>query len=349
MASFLLTPFSSFIVAGGIGLLFVVIALVMDFSSNFFIGPLGLFAIALVSWLSSRSLENALKQLRIINQELDQRVAARTEELAEAYHILEDQARELARANLRLENQAAALSEANERLQSLDGLKSKFVSDVTHELRTPINNLTIYMEMLRAGKADKQGRFMDVLQEETNRLAQLVQDVLDLSRMELGTTKVEFGWISVNTLVDQVVTANQLQAESKGVALIFEPLENLPPIWADANQLNQILNNLIGNAVNYTDDGKVQVYTSYEMSSGMVCLQVEDTGMGIDPDDIPHVFDRFYRGQQASQSAIRGTGLGLAITKEIVEAHHGTIEVESQVGAGTTFTVRLPVTEPEDI
>ncbi|MEW5871221.1 MAG: ATP-binding protein [Chloroflexota bacterium] len=342
MASVLLRPYASFIAAGFISLLLVIIAISQQYTPAFLIGTVGMFAIAFVSWLSARSLENALQELRVINQELDQRVAQRTHELAQANQALETQARQLARTNITLEKQTFELAEANQRLQSLDQLKSKFVSDVSHELRTPISNLKIYVEMLRFGKREKLEQFLGVLQEEIERLAQLIEDILDLSRMELGTTKTEFAWVALNRVVEQVVLANQLRAEAKGLEIAFEPAQGLPSVWVDAKQINQVTNNLVGNAVNYTLQGRVLVSTHFDPQEQHIRLQVKDTGIGIDPLDIPHVFERFYRGMQASQSSIRGTGLGLSITKEIVERHKGRIEVQSQVGSGTTFIVYLP-------
>ncbi len=357
VSSVLLTPSASFVTALSIGAMISVIGFLYNVSAGFYLSTFPLLAIALVSWLTARSLENALTDLRLINQELDARVIRRTQELAQANQQLGAQAYELAQANLQLaqqaddlsnanaclERQTQELSSANEKLKSLDRLKSKFVSDVTHELRTPISNLTIYMEMLRLGKAERQERYIKVLEEEINRLAQLVQDVLDLTRMELGTRKTEFHWIDFNQVIDQVFIANHLRAEVKGLKMAFEPAAYMPPLWADASQLKQVATNLIGNAVNYTPKGEIKIRTLYDAGQKHAVLQVEDTGMGIHVEDLPHIFERFYRGAQASQSSIPGTGLGLSITKEIVETHKGRIEIASQLGSGSTFTIFLPV------
>jgi signal transduction histidine kinase len=322
LASMLLRPYASLVAAAGITLLFLGGAIVLQVKTNFFVGPLAFFAVAFLSWLSSNSLESALKELRLINKELDARVELRTQELAEA-------------------NQR--LYKANEQLKSLDVLKSKFVSDVTHELRTPISNLRIYMEMLRAGKVEKQAQYLDVLQEETMRLSRLVEDVLDLSRMERGTKKAEFTWLEINQLVEPVVMANKVRADTKNLELIFDQGKDLRPIWADGNQIKQVVNNLLGNALNYTRQGKILVQTGFDTARKEVWLKVKDTGVGIIPEDLPHLFERFYRGRHASQSNIRGTGLGLAITKEIVDEHKGSIEVDSMLDVGSTFTIYLPI------
>lgn len=274
-----------------------------------------MFAIAVVSWISAQVLENALRDLREINIDLDRRVEIRTQELAEA----------------------------NERLKGLDELKSRFVSDVSHELRTPISNLSIYLEMLEEGDARNTARYLAVLREETSRLKKLVADVLDLSRMETGTVESQFEWQCINDIAEQVFIANQLRADVKGLQMEFIPADDLPEIYMDRDQLNQALNNLVGNSVNYTERGHVIIRTLHDMASAQIVIEISDTGMGIADEDIGHIFDRFYRGKRAGQSSIPGTGLGLAITQEIVERHGGNIQVQSRVGIGTTFSINLPV------
>jgi signal transduction histidine kinase len=335
MSSFLLHSSASFLVALLIALEHAIIWNIMELNISFSpFGMIGFFVFALISWLAARSLEAALLEAREVNRHLDELVDERTKELADANLQLEDQARELAQVNLRL--------------TELDQLKSKFVSDVSHELRTPISNLTIYLEMLETAKPERRERYRTVLQEETRRLDTLVSDILDLSRMEMGVTKIEFGWINLNDIVDQVVTANQPRADVKDVMISFEPGDDLPAVWADANQINQAINNLVGNAVNYTPKGNIWVSTQVDTTADCLCLRVKDTGFGIKDEDKPHLFERFYRGAQAGQSTIPGTGLGLAITKEIIEGHGGTIELESALGEGTTFTVTLPLGKPEN-
>lgn len=347
IASVLLRPYASFIVAGMIGAIFLIVGLALEAPSLYSAKPLGLFAIAVVSWLSARSLEHAIKEVRQINQELDQRVLDRTRELARANSQLEEQARELAEANGRLEKQAEELSEANTKLKSLDRLKSKFVADVTHELRLPISNLKIYVEMLQVGNPERRERYTAVLQEEITRLARLVEDILDITRMELGTKKMEFKWVNFNQLVEQVVVANRPRAETKGLTLLYELDRNLPELWGDSQQLTQVMTNLIGNAINYTPKGMVKVTTSFDALHHQAIAVVQDTGFGISGEDIPHLFGRFYRGIRASQSDIPGTGLGLAITKEILDCHQGHISVQSQEDVGSTFTVTLPIDAPQ--
>ncbi len=334
LASVLIRPIASFVLAAIITIESILVALQLNLVPDYYFTAFGMFAIAFVSWLTSRNLENALRDLRIINLELDQRVEERTNELANANAQLEQQAQELAKANVQL--------------KELDKLKSKFVSDVSHELRTPISNLAIYLEMLAKGSPTKRERYLEVLQEETTRLQSLVSNVLDLSRMEKGVTATNFVWTDINALVANMVTANRLGAEAKGLALNFMPEADLPKVLVDVDLINQALINLIANAINYTPVGNVNVKTCFDEDESQVVLEIADTGVGIADDDIRHIFERFYRGTQAGQSTIPGTGLGLAITKEIIEKHGGSISLESEVGVGSTFTICLPVARTED-
>lgn len=247
--------------------------------------------------------------------ELEARVAARTQELAQA----------------------------NERLLELDRLKTKFVSDVSHELRTPITNLQLYLDLLKHGKPEKRDHHLTVLRQQANRLTRLVEDILDLSRLELGDRRIAFASVDLNELVEQVVMTHQPLADNANLRLTFEPGPGLPFVQGEVNQLAQVVTNLVANALNYTPVGSVTVRTYLEEKH--VCLNVMDTGIGIDPEDLPHLFERFYRGKQVSQGVVPGTGLGLAIVKEIVDLHRGSIEVNSQGGKGSAFSVRLPFAE----
>jgi len=158
----------------------------------------------------------------------------------------------------------------------------------------------------------------------------------------ISTGKVPSRYLrDLNEIVEQVVTVHLPLAEAENLDLHFAPQENLPFIYGERNQIAQVVTNLIANALNYTQIGKIQVYT-YASEQGDVYLQVEDTGMGIEAEDLPHIFERFYRGEQQGDSNMPGTGLGLGIVREIVNLHQGEIEVESKVGEGSTFKVIFP-------
>lgn len=216
------------------------------------------------------------------------------------------------------------------------------MSDVSHELRTPIANLKLYIDLLERGKPEKRTEYLTVLHQQIRRVTGLVDDILDLSRLEQRKLQgVTFEAVKLNEVIEQVVLAHQPRAEADGLTLTFAPARGLPSVRGDANQLAQVITNLIANALNYTASGYVRVSTfGY---SQLICLSVDDSGSGIDLQDLPHIFERFYRGHRVIKNEVPGTGLGLAIVKEIVELHEGRIEVDSQPGHGTTFRVWLPL------
>ncbi len=254
---------------------------------------------------------NALQRAEVLKT-LEQRVADRTRELAAA----------------------------NERLQELDRLKSKFVSDVSHELRTPVTSLSLYVDLLEHGKPEKHSYYVAQLRQQTDRLRTMINEILDLARLERDQHEVSLTPIDLNSIVEHVVATQQAASTAAGLQLTCEVAEQMPLVLAQPEQLSRAVTNVVANAVKYTRSGTVQVKT--EITDGRVGISVTDTGIGIAPEDVPHLFERFYRGKQVAQSAIPGTGLGLAIVKEIVEAHGGTVEVESQLDVGSTFRLWLP-------
>jgi PAS domain S-box-containing protein len=241
----------------------------------------------------------------------------------------------------RVKERTSELAAANERLTELDRLKSKFIADVSHELRTPLAVLNTRVYLLENGLPEKRTEYLTGLRGQIERLTQFVNTVLDLSRLELGKGKIEFEPVDLNEVVDQVTAALEPRAEASGLRLNVAYASPLPPVQGEFNQLAQVATNLIANAINYTANGHIDVSTGIE--GHMIYLRVQDTGMGIASDDIPHLFERFYRGERAGQTKIAGSGLGLSIVKEIIDLHNGDIQVESQVGRGTTFLVTLPI------
>ncbi len=226
--------------------------------------------------------------------------------------------------------------------KELDHLKDMFVSDVSHELRTPTTNIRLYLELLEDAPPEKTPKYLSVIKEQSQLLTKLVEDILDLSRLAMAKArKIEFEKMDLNLLAEQVVTAHLPLADATGLDLIFEPCPDLPTIQGDQIQMSRVITNLVSNAVRYTQKGNVSVRT-YK-SDSQVCLAVHDTGIGIESGDLPHIFERFYRGQGVRQSKIHGTGLGLSIVKEIVELHDGSIEVNSEFGKGSTFKIMLPI------
>lgn len=228
------------------------------------------------------------------------------------------------------------------RQRDLDRLKDHFISDVSHELRTPATNLGLYLELLERATPEKRAEYQSILMGQSRLLMNLIDDILDLSRLTIGKArKIEMEAVDLNLLAEQVITAHKPLAEVSELQLIFEPCPDLPPVRGEQNQLARLITNLVSNAIRYTLNGQVRVRTY--LKDGQACLEVQDTGIGIEPEDQPHLFERFYRGRQVRQSKIHGTGLGLAIVKEIADLHGGCLSIQSQVGVGSTFQTWLPL------
>lgn len=228
------------------------------------------------------------------------------------------------------------------RQKELDRLKDMFVADVSHELRTPTTNINLYLELLESAPIEKRKHYIDVIKEQGKLLSRLVEDILDLSTLTMSRAKkVEFSPVNLNLLTEQVVTAHQPVADAAGIRLTFVPDPFLPSIMGEQNQIARLINNLVSNAVRYTKEGEVTL-TTYQGKNNVV-IKIEDTGIGIDIEDIPHIFERFYRGKFVRQTNIHGTGLGLAIVKEIMDLHEGKIRVDSIFGKGSTFYAIFPL------
>ncbi|MFQ5436796.1 MAG: ATP-binding protein, partial [Anaerolineae bacterium] len=227
------------------------------------------------------------------------------------------------------------------RLKNVDRLKSQFITDVSHELRTPVTNLKLYTDLLMRTPAEKHGRYFEVLQIQVSRLEQIIEDILTLSRLEGNRLNLEPNPVDINMIAAQSVKTLQSKAKAAGLAVNFMPYPSAELVCSEPALLRQLINSLAQNAINYTSEGKVDIIISQPPDSGFVELVVKDTGAGIDAEERPFIFDRFFRGKIASHSNISGSGLGLTIVREIVELLDGKIELESELGKGTKVTVRL--------
>ncbi len=228
--------------------------------------------------------------------------------------------------------------------KEVERLKDQFISSVSHELRTPLTNLKLYLTLLERGQPEKQRYYLTTLQREAERLHYLVENLLSLSRLDLGEAEISRMPTDVNVLVRLLVEDRETMAADRGLTLEAELAEDLPYALVDRPMIEQVLTNLLTNAMNYTPwGGKIVVRTAKRVEEGRswVTISIEDTGAGIPPEELPYIFERFYRGEAARRSGVPGTGLGLAICKEIVDRHGGRITVESEEGKGSTFTVWL--------
>jgi two-component system phosphate regulon sensor histidine kinase PhoR len=228
-------------------------------------------------------------------------------------------------------------------------MKNDFVSNVSHELRTPLASIRAYVEMLIDGEAEDERtkrEFYEVIQNEANRLGRLIDDILNISRIESGLVKVNKQPQSLGVIIKEAVEVIAPQARHKNIAIA----EGLTPIFyrtlADRDMLYQAILNLLSNAVKYTPDGgRIDVQTTVDETKRRVVTRIIDTGVGIPAKDLPYVFDKFYRAEANNRMA-KGTGLGLSLVKQIVETvHGGTVFVESQVGRGSCFGFELKLVD----
>lgn len=236
--------------------------------------------------------------------------------------------------------------------QRLENMRKEFVANVSHELRTPLTSIKSYAETLLDGALDNtetSEKFLGIINAEADRMTRLVRDLLQLSRFDNQQMKWNFERISLARLVKSAVERMKLEAEARRQELECFVFGTVPDIEGDYGRLEQVVFNIIGNAIKYTpEEGKVTVYVGVIYNE--VYLKVTDNGIGIPSEDMPRIFERFYRVDKARSREMGGTGLGLSIAKEIVEAHAGSISVNNRTGGGTEVMVRLPVggTEPEN-
>jgi len=228
-------------------------------------------------------------------------------------------------------------------------MKTDFVSNVSHELRTPLAGIKAYIEMLLDGDAEDpetRQEFHEIISGETDRLSRLIDNILNLARIESGVVKVAVEPMDLTAVVKSTCEVAAPQAKAKAIELV----ESLAPVFtqveADRDMINQAVMNLVSNAIKYTPEGgTVRVGTRIEDHRGVAVVEVADSGVGIPPEDLPHLFDKFYRVKSSCKMA-KGTGLGLALVKHIVETlHRGTLTVRSTVGdnSGSVFTIELPI------
>jgi PAS domain S-box-containing protein len=224
--------------------------------------------------------------------------------------------------------------------------KSEFLANVSHQLRTPVTNLKTYHYLLEKGEPEKWGHYVDIIGNEVNALAHLVQDVLEITELDVGPIVTDWLPVPPSVLVRSIVEGHRAEAEAAGLEMRATlPEGPLPPVLGSAHRLGQALNHIVENALLYTHEGQVVVGARLgkESATAEIIIWVSDTGPGIPVHEQKHVFDRFFRGHAAEPGHIVGTGLGLAVARLIVQAHRGYIEVESAYGEGSTFQIHLPV------
>ncbi|MBX6377138.1 MAG: hypothetical protein IRY95_01145 [Clostridia bacterium] len=229
--------------------------------------------------------------------------------------------------------------------ERLEQMRREFVANVSHELRTPLTVVKSYVEALQDGTwrdEEVAPRFLGVVAAETDRMVRLVNDLLTLSRLDYHEAALKLSEVDVPMLVRKVHARFADRCREKGIALHEDCPGGLPPALADADQVETVLVNLVSNAVDFTPSGG-RIRTRCRREGDVLAVSVEDTGIGIPEEDLPRIFERFYRVDKGRSREYGGTGLGLAIARQIVEAHGGRIAIQSAQGKGTTVHFTLPL------
>ena len=283
-------------------------------------------------------------------------IAEQNHELLGALAELSQRQEELTRLNAELQDTNrgvlalyAELDEKAETLQRADAMKSKFLSNMTHEFQTPLNAILalsrLLLERTDGELEPEQEKQVQFIRDAAQNLADLVADLLDIAKVEAGKITVRPSSFTVNDLFGGLRGVIRPLQQREHVALVFEPADHVPPLFSDEGKVAQILRNYLSNALKFTEQGEIRVGASVD-ADGMVILQVSDTGIGISPEDQRRLFQEFGQVPNRLQARVRGTGLGLSLSKRLGELLGGTVGVMSTAGEGSTFWLRIPVTLP---
>ena len=289
----------------------------------------------------AEELERNRRELEELNRNLEFRVAEKTDNLTKAYDRLQLSNQNLAVANRELEL-------ANKKLKDIDQMKSDFISVVSHELRTPLTSIKAFTELILMKPrmaVEKRSRLLSIINNESDRLARLINDILDLTKIEAGKLSWHISRISLQEVIRSSVSGIQSLADNKSLTMTMRFQVALPSLYGDRDRLVQVITNILSNSIKFTPQGGsivVSAVVEHEPRYQIV-VRISDTGVGVPAKDIDNIFDKFRRSGDVLTSNTEGTGLGLAITKQIVEYHGGRIWAESNQGQGTTLSFTLPL------
>ena len=235
-------------------------------------------------------------------------------------------------------------------LNAVHRTRAQFITNISHELRTPATTIKLYADLLRSAPREKWDTYLDALATEAQQQAKLVEDILHLSRIDAGRLTLQSEPLALNEITENIIARHEVHAQQSHLTLTFDASPTNPIVLMDRGNFELVISNLLRNAIQYTPEGGRVTITTGEaerIQRTWATLTVKDTGIGISEEELPHIFERFFRGAQPQDMQISGTGLGLAIVKQIVELQGGLITVESAVDQGSTFTIWMPIAETE--
>jgi signal transduction histidine kinase len=288
-----------------------------------------------------QEIEKNRAELEDLNRNLEFRITEKTENLTRAYERLQ-----LSNQNLAVANRG--LEEANRKLKEIDRLKSDFISVVSHELRTPITSIKAFAELILMKPrmaAEKKTRLLSIINNESDRLARLISDILDLTKIEAGKLSWHITRLSIEDVIQTSVAGIHSLADNKSIVITTSTEHSLPRLYGDKDRLVQVITNILSNAIKFTPQGgRIRIDAHQDLSPRpQITVSVADTGVGIPREDIELIFEKFQRSGDVLTNRTEGTGLGLAISRQIVHYHGGIIRAASTIGQGSTFTFTLPL------
>ncbi|WP_349407479.1 ATP-binding protein [Pseudalkalibacillus sp. SCS-8] len=269
---------------------------------------------------------------------------------------MEKATREIAKGNLDVRLKLSSKDELGSLGKAINDLardihrirtnRQEFFANISHELRTPISYINGYATVLRKElyqSEEEKNQYLTIIEEETQRMIRLIEDLFDLSKMEEGKVELNREKLDLNELFTNTLLKIKIKLQDKNIELESAIEENLPPIFADGHRIEQILTNLLENAVRYTETEEGSIQFRAWATPKKLIVEIEDSGVGIPPEELPYIFERFHRVDKSRSRKLGGTGLGLTIVKQLVELQNGTINVESEMNKGTKFTLSFPL------
>jgi signal transduction histidine kinase len=308
--------------------------------------------VTVIKWLPrarAKETKTSLEDLRAqLADELDdsalEELQRQNQDLVDVLAELEEKRTELERVNTELASTNKELNEANAKLRELSEMKEEFLALTTHDLRSPLTVISGVISFFTSGRlgelTPEQQNMVAMMERNAQSLIELVNDLLDASKLESGTLRLDVASIDLVALIDEIRETMEPLAREKGIQVVEELAPNLPAIEADRPKLRRVLVNLLSNAVKFTGKGGTVTLRAAPLDDE-VLVAVSDTGVGIAPEDVERLFDKYEQARSRATRGEKGTGLGLYITKQLVELHGGEIKVESEPGRGSTFSFTL--------